>query len=80
MSAQSIRVDYATSLLADILAASRLTLPRHEVLIGWLQDYLKPAHSGDREIQPALAVENLLAIHAHLVAFDIPASKRSALH
>lgn len=80
MSAQAIRMEYAVSLLQDLQAASRVSLPRHEVLVGWLQDYLKPAQNHDDEIRPALAIENLRAIHAHLVAFGVPASKRSALN
>jgi hypothetical protein len=79
MSAHTLRQDYATSLLVD-LRASRSTLPRHEALTGWLQDYLKPARAGDREIEPGLANENLLAINAHLEAFDIPATKRPSLN
>lgn len=79
MSAQTIRQDYAASLLVDLRAA-RSTLPRQEALTSWLQDYVKQSRAGDREIEPALATENLLAINAHLVAFGIPVTKRPALN
>jgi len=79
MSAQTLRHDYATSLLVD-LRASRSFLPRQEALSLWLQDYLKPVRAGDRETEPALATENLLAINSHLIAFGIPATKRPSLN
>jgi len=79
MSAQAKRQDYATSLLAD-LKANRSALPRGEELAGWLQDYLKQTRSADREPDAALATENLLAIDAHLAAFDIPATARPSLN
>ena len=78
MSAHAMRQDYASSLLVD-LKASRATLPRREALTGWLQDYVDQPRSADREAEAALATENLRAINAHLVAFEIPATKRPAL-
>lgn len=78
MSAQTKRQDYAASLLAD-LQVSRDSLPRREQLMDWLRDYAREAHSASRETEVALAMENLLAINAHLAAFDIPASLRPAL-
>ncbi len=79
MSAHSQRQDYASSLLVD-LKANRTTLPRQEALTGWLQEYVNQPRGTDRELDGALATENLLAINAHLVAFDIPATKRPSLN
>jgi len=79
MNAQAKRQEYAASLLSD-LKASRDTLPRKEQLTGWLQDYVRPARSAERETDVALATENLLAINAHLAAFDIPAMARPSLN
>lgn len=79
MSAQTQRQDYASSLLVD-LRASRSTLPRQEALTGWLQDYVKQGRPAGQEADAAQATENLLAINAHLVAFEIPTTKRPALN
>lgn len=79
MSAQTKRQDYAASLLAD-LKFSRDMLPRREQLTDWLQDYVREARPAERETDVALATENLLAIHAHLAAFDIPATGRPSLN
>ena len=79
MSAHKQRQDYASSLLVD-LKANRTTLPRQEALTGWLQEYVSLGRSTDRETDAALATENLLAINAHLVAFDIPATQRPSLN
>jgi hypothetical protein len=79
MSAQAKRQDYAASLLAD-LKASRSTLPRQEELAGWLQNYIRRERLLDREVDGALATENLLAINAHLEAFDIPVTARPSLN
>jgi hypothetical protein len=79
MSAHAKRQDYAASLLDDI-RASRDTLPRKEQLTHWLQDYVREARTAEREMDVALATENLLAIHAHLAAFDVPATVRPSLN
>ncbi len=79
MSAHSTRKVYASSLLVD-LRANRSALPRQEALTGWLQDYVSQPRSTDREIDGAPATENLLAINAHLAAFNIPATKRPSLN
>jgi hypothetical protein len=79
MSASTLRQDYASSLLVDV-RATHAPLPRREALTMWLQDYLKLPATGDRELEAALATENLLAINAHLRAFGIPATARPKLN
>ena len=78
MSAVTLRHDYAASLLVDV-RATHAALPRRETLTVWLQDYLKQS-PGDREADGALTTENLLAINAHLRAFDIPVTARPKLN
>lgn len=79
MSAHILRRDYASSLLRD-LRSPHASLPRQDALTSWLQNYVGQPQVDGREPDAAQATENLLAIHAHLVAFAIPVTDRPRLN
>jgi hypothetical protein len=79
MSAHNLRRDYASSLLRD-LRSPYANLPRQDTLTNWLQNYVSQPQLDGREPEAAQATENLLAIHAHMVAFAIPVTDRPRLN
>jgi hypothetical protein len=78
MSTATIRRDYATSLLADLQLSSAASLPRREAIGEWLRDFLKPVRAGQHEASGD-DVPNLLAIHAHFLAYAVSGAARPAL-
>jgi hypothetical protein len=69
---------YATSLLADIQAVARNGLPRQEVLLDWLDEFL--LRSKKRGFVMAQAdVDDLTALDLFVRANQIPATDRASL-
>jgi hypothetical protein len=69
---------YATSLLADVRAAAKNTLPRREDVLTWLADFLARCDRKGYHTQPAEA-ENLSAIDDFLRASQVPFTVRATL-
>jgi hypothetical protein len=69
---------YATSLHDDIKAAANDGLPRREVLLDWLDDFLTRAKKRGFEMAPA-DLENLTALDQFVRFNGIPATVRAAL-
>jgi hypothetical protein len=69
---------YATSLHADIEAAANDGLPRREVLIAWLDDFLLRAKKRGFEMAPA-DVDNLTALDQFVRFNLITATARAPL-
>jgi len=70
---------YASSLHADIKAAVNDGLPRREVLLEWLDDFLVRTKKRHFEIEQA-DVENLTALDQFVRFNRIPSTDRSALN
>jgi len=69
---------YASSLLHDITAASADQLPRREILLDWLADFLRRTAAQGYAVA-ANDVENLVALDKFVRVNRIPASQRVAL-
>lgn len=70
---------YATSLHADIEAAVNDGLPRRDVLLGWLDDFLLRAKKRGFEMVQE-DVDNLTALDQFVRYNRIPATERVALN
>ena len=69
---------YATSLHADIHAVVKDGLPRREVLLDWLDDFLLRAKKRGFQMEQA-EVNNLIALDQFVHMNGIPATIRTAL-
>lgn len=69
---------YATSLHDDIKAAVSDGLPRREVLLDWLDDFLKRTKKRDFQVEQ-VDVDNLTALDQFVRFNGIPATVRAAL-
>ncbi len=69
---------YATSLRDDIKSATTAGLPRRDVLLDWLDEFLLRAKKRDFEMQQT-DVENLNALDQFVRFNGIPATVRAAL-
>jgi len=70
---------YATSLHADIKAAVNDGLPRREVLLEWLDDFLVRAKKRSFQLEQP-DVDNLTALDQFVRHNRIPATERVALN
>jgi hypothetical protein len=70
---------YATSLHADIKAAINDGLPRREVLLDWLDEFLLRAKKRNFQMEQA-DVDNLTALDQFVRFNRIPATERAALN
>ena len=69
---------YAESLYADIHAVVKDSLPRREVLLGWLDDFLLRAKKRGFQMEQA-DVNDLTALDQFVRINGIPATVRAAL-
>lgn len=69
---------YAVSLLADLRAAAKNSVPRQEVLLGWLDDFLVRTKKRGFQMERA-EVENLIALDQFVHRNGIPATVRATL-
>jgi hypothetical protein len=69
---------YATSLYADIHAVVKDGLPRREVLLDWLDDFLLRAKKRGFQMEQA-DVDDLTALDQFVRINRIPATDRTAL-
>jgi hypothetical protein len=70
--------EYATSLYADIHAVVKDGLPRREVLLDWLNDFLLRAKKRGFQMEQA-DLNNLTALDQFVRINGIPATVRTAL-
>ena len=69
---------FAVSLLADLQAAAKIGVPRREVLIDWLDDFLVRSKRRGFEMEQA-EVDDLIALDEFVHRNGIVASVRAAL-
>lgn len=69
--------DFATSLLTDLRGSTDL-IPRREVLVNWLEDFLLRAAKRGFQMGP-MEVEDLIALDRFIRVNGIPATVRVAL-
>jgi hypothetical protein len=69
---------YAVSLLADLQAAAKIGVPRREVLIDWLDDFLVRSKKRGFEMEQ-VEVDDLIALDEFVHRNGIAASVRAAL-
>lgn len=69
---------YAHSLQADLQAAPRADVPRRDVLLGWLEDFLRRAAAKGFALASE-DLENLIALDKFVRVNRIPATVRVAL-
>jgi hypothetical protein len=69
---------YAVSLLADLQATAKDGVPRREVLLDWLDDFLVRTKKRGFEMAQA-EVDNLIALDEFVHRNGIPATVRAAL-
>lgn len=69
---------YAESLYADIHAVVKDSLPRREVLLGWLDDFLLRAKKRGFQMEQA-DVNDLTALDQFIRINKVPATVRAAL-
>jgi hypothetical protein len=69
---------YAASLLDDIRTAAKTGLPRREVLLDWLDDFLERTKRRGFEMEQA-EVDDLIALDQFVHRNGIPATVRTAL-
>jgi hypothetical protein len=69
---------YAVSLLADLQAVAKNSVPRREVLLDWLDDFLERTKTRGFKMAQG-EVENLIALDQFVHRNGIPATVRAAL-
>ena len=69
--------EYATSLLTDLQRSTDL-IPRREVLVNWLEDFLQRTAQRGFQMEPT-EVEDLVAVDQFIRVNGIPATVRVAL-
>lgn len=69
---------YAASLLADLQAAAKNSVPRREVLLDWIDDFLERTKKRGFQMEQA-EVEDLIALDEFVHRNGIPATARAML-
>ncbi len=69
---------YAASLLDDLQAAAKNGVPRREVILDWLDDFLVRTKKRGFQMEQA-EVENLIALDQFVHRNGIPATVRATL-
>lgn len=69
---------FATSLLADLDSATARNLPRREVLVAWLVDFIDRSARRGFSLG-ATEVADLTAVHDYLVVSQVASTPRQAL-
>jgi hypothetical protein len=70
---------YAMSLLADLQAVAKNSVPRREVLLDWLDDFLERTKKREFQMKQA-EVDDLIALDQFVHRNGIPATVRAALN